>query len=147
MIYVFDTNTFSEMSPYFPDIFRAFWSTFENAVAGGEVTSTREVLRELKNGPQNHVFEWCGRNPSVFPVPDARETAFVTKIFAIPQFSQLIGEKQTLRGTPVADPEFWGEVQPPASLKELDIPSRRAVFVPWKPSRSPAFGMGNTTFR
>jgi hypothetical protein len=29
-------------------------------------------------------------------------------------------------------PEFWGEVQPPASLKGLDIPSRRAVFVPWK---------------
>jgi hypothetical protein len=27
-------------------------------------------------------------------------------------------------------PEFWGEVQPPASLKRLDIPSRRAVFVP-----------------
>src|SRR5271165_2669814 len=26
-------------------------------------------------------------------------------------------------------PEFWGEVQPPASLKRLDIPSRRAVFV------------------
>src|SRR5271165_1360099 len=44
-------------------------------------------------------------------------------------------------------PEFWGEVQPPASLKGLDIPSRRAVFVPWKPSRRPAFGMGNPTFR
>ena len=26
-------------------------------------------------------------------------------------------------------PEFWGEVQPPASLKGLDIPSRRADFV------------------
>src|SRR5271165_4132855 len=44
-------------------------------------------------------------------------------------------------------PEFWGEVQPPASLKGLDIPSRRAVFVPWKPSRRPVFGMGNPTFR
>ena len=44
-------------------------------------------------------------------------------------------------------PEFWGEVQPLASLKGLDIPSRRAVFVPWKPSRRPAFGMGNPTFR
>src|ERR1700691_3674507 len=39
-------------------------------------------------------------------------------------------------------PEFWGEVQPLASLKGLDIPPRRAVFVPWKPSRRPAFGMG-----
>jgi hypothetical protein len=38
-------------------------------------------------------------------------------------------------------------VQPPASLKGLDIPPRRAVFVPWKPSRRPAFGMGNSTFR
>jgi len=47
----------------------------------------------------------------------------------------------------VAFPRFWGEVQPPASLKGLDIPSRRAVFVPWKPSRRPAFGMGNPTFR
>src|SRR5271165_3161997 len=37
-------------------------------------------------------------------------------------------------------PEFCREVQPPASLKGLDIPSRRAVFVPWKPSRRPAFG-------
>ena len=44
-------------------------------------------------------------------------------------------------------PEFWGEVQPPASLKGLDVPSRRAVFVPWKPSRRRAFGMGNPTFR
>src|ERR1700722_9320533 len=44
-------------------------------------------------------------------------------------------------------PQFWGEVQPPASLKGLDIPPRRAVFVPWKPSRRPAFGMGNPTFR
>ena len=104
MIYVFDTNTFSEMSPYFPDVFKAFWSAFENAVAGGEVTSTREVFRELKNGPQNQVFEWCGRNAFVFPAPDAQETAFVAKIFALPQFRQLIGQKQTLRGTPVADP-------------------------------------------
>jgi hypothetical protein len=44
-------------------------------------------------------------------------------------------------------PEFWGEVQPPASLKGFDIPSRRAVFVPWKPSRRRGFGMGNPTFR
>jgi len=48
---------------------------------------------------------------------------------------------------PPGAPEFWGEVQPPASLKGLDIPSRRAVFVPWKPSRRPVFGMGNPTFR
>ena len=47
----------------------------------------------------------------------------------------------------IALPEFWGEVQPPASLKGLDIPSRRADFVPWKPSRRRGFRMGNPTFR
>src|ERR1700751_4272820 len=44
-------------------------------------------------------------------------------------------------------PEFWGEVQPPASLRGLDIPSRRAVFVLWKPSRRPAFGWETRLFR
>ena len=36
---------------------------------------------------------------------------------------------------PDLPPEFRREVQPPASLNGLDVPSRRAVFVPWKPSR------------
>ena len=40
------------------------------------------------------------------------------------------------------EPEFRREVQPPASLNGLDVPSRRAVFVPWKPSRRRGFGMG-----
>ena len=35
----------------------------------------------------------------------------------------------------LSGPEFRREVQPPASLNGLDVPSRRAVFVPWKPSR------------
>jgi hypothetical protein len=39
-------------------------------------------------------------------------------------------------------PEFRREVQPPASPNGLDVPSRRAVFVPWKPSRRRGFGMG-----
>ena len=60
-----------------------------------------------------------------------------------------IGPFNDLRGvrSPLRVPEFWGEVQPPASLKGLYIPPHRAVFVPWKPSRRPAVGMGNPTFR
>ena len=59
----------------------------------------------------------------------------------------IVEEKPTMTRAVEAGPEFWGEVQPPGSLKGLDIPFRRAVFVPWKPSRRPAFGMGNPTFR
>ena len=57
MIYVFDANSFSEMSPYFPDIFPTFWARFEEALEAGEITSTREVLRELADGPQHHVLD------------------------------------------------------------------------------------------
>jgi hypothetical protein len=104
VIYVFDTNSFSEMSPYFPDVFPAFWLRFEQAVAAGEITSTREVLRELSDGPENHVLDWCNRNKAIFATPNALETGFIPRIFAVPHFLQLIGQKQTLRGTPVADP-------------------------------------------
>jgi hypothetical protein len=104
VIYVFDTNSFSEMSPYFPDVFPAFWVKFEEAVESGEVTSTREVLRELNDGPQHHVLDWCNLNKSIFATPDAQETGFIQQIFAVPHFLQLIGRKQMLRGTPVADP-------------------------------------------
>jgi Domain of unknown function (DUF4411) len=104
MIYVFDSNSFSEMSPYFPDIFPAFWQKFNLAVAADEVTSTREVLSELLNGPDNHMLDWCKSNKAIFETPNAAETKFVTKIFAVQHFQQIIGTKQTLRGTPVADP-------------------------------------------
>jgi hypothetical protein len=104
MIYVFDTNSFSEMSPYFPDVFPAFWAKFEEAAAEEKITSTREVLRELNEGPQNHILDWCNNNKKLFTTPDQSELLFVQRIFAIPQFQQLIGQKQLLRGTPVADP-------------------------------------------
>ncbi len=58
-----------------------------------------------------------------------------------------INEMTTLGDVSIGTtPEFRREVQSPASLKGLDIPSRRAVFVPWKPSRRRGFGMGNPTF-
>jgi len=104
MIYVFDSNSFSEMSPYFPDIFPAFWTKFELALANGEILSTREVLLELTDGPQNHILEWCNNNKSIFEVPNNAELEFVNKIFSINHFRQLISNKSILRGTPVADP-------------------------------------------
>lgn len=104
MIYVFDTNSFSEMSPLLPDVFPAFWTRFEAAVAADEITSTREVLRELDSGADTHVLEWCNRNKAIFTTPDAAETSFLPRIFAVPHFQQIISEKARLRGTPVADP-------------------------------------------
>jgi hypothetical protein len=86
-------------------------ATLDAAVAAGKVTSTREVLRELKDGPDNHVLDWCKANNGIFATPDAAEMPFIPRIFAVKHFQQLIGEKQRLRGTPVADPFLIARAQ------------------------------------
>lgn len=40
----------------------------------------------------------------MFRVPTAEEMQFVSEIFKVKTFQALVGEKQRLRGTPVADP-------------------------------------------
>lgn len=104
MIYVFDTNSFSELNAYYPDIFKAFWKRFDLMVAKGEVISTREVHTELERSGLNHVVKWAKVNSSVFTMPAGRETAFIGKIFTVPHFQALIDQKAQQRGTPVADP-------------------------------------------
>ena len=92
------------MSPLLPDVFPGFWTRFQELADIGEVTSTREVLRELNEGAKNHVLDWCNQNKAIFATPSADETAFLTKIFKVRHFQQLIGENQRFRGNPVADP-------------------------------------------
>jgi hypothetical protein len=40
----------------------------------------------------------------MFVVPTSEEAEFVAKIFTVPHFRILVGEKQRLKGQPVADP-------------------------------------------
>jgi hypothetical protein len=104
MIYVFDTNSLSELNAYYPDIFKALWTQLDALVAAQEVISTREVRTELENSGLEHVLKWAKTNSGIFTMPTAAETQFVGKIFAIPHFQALIGQKAQQRGTPVADP-------------------------------------------
>lgn len=104
MIYVFDTNSLSELNAYYPEIFKAFWTRFDAMVAGGDVVSTREVRPEIERGGKENILAWIKTHGSIFTMPNADQTAFVAKILAIPHSQALIGEKALLRGTPVADP-------------------------------------------
>jgi hypothetical protein len=104
MIYVFDTNSLSELNAYYPDIFKALWLQLDALVAANEVISTREVRTELEASGLDHVLKWAKKNSGIFTTPTAAETQFVGKIFAIPHFQALIGQKAQQRGTPVADP-------------------------------------------
>lgn len=104
MIYVFDTNSFSELNAYYPDIFKDFWKRFDKMARVGNVISTKEVHTELARSSLSHVVEWAKNNDSIFTILNSNETAFVAQIFSIPHFRQLIDQKAQQRGTPVADP-------------------------------------------
>ena len=98
MIYVFDTNSLSELNAYYPDIFKAFWQLFDRMVAAREVISTREVHSELERSGLDHVVKWAKANSAVFTTPGSKETAFVGRIFTVPHFQALIDQKAQQRG-------------------------------------------------
>ena len=75
--YVLDTNSFRVFGNYYPESFPSFWDEIEKLVADGLLVSCREVAKEME---------------------------YVAQIFRVPHFRQLIGVKQQLKGSPVADP-------------------------------------------
>lgn len=103
--YICDTNSFRVISNYYPSSFPSFWTQLDRFVAEARFGSVREVKKEIDNqNASQHLSQWCGQNPVVFPAPTEDELHAVAEILGVPHFSQLIGEKQRLRGYPVADP-------------------------------------------
>jgi hypothetical protein len=104
-MYIFDSGPFSKLKHYYPAVFKSVWAGLDQLISGGELISTKEVWTELENGdPNKHVQPWLKARKPIFTVPTAAELVVVSKILAVPHFQTLIGEKQRLRGTPVADP-------------------------------------------
>jgi hypothetical protein len=70
---------------------------------GGGFTSTREVYREIEDYGGT-VFDWASEHPDLFVTPDAREGAFVARIFTVPHFHTNIERQKLLKGGKNADP-------------------------------------------
>lgn len=105
MIYVFDTSSLSKLKHFFPGVFKSVWSDLDALVQSGNLISTREVLNEIERGDVDaHTNQWLKDRKYMFTTPTANELRFVAQIFQMPHFQALIGEKQRLTGTPVADP-------------------------------------------
>lgn len=104
MIYVFDTCSLSILKNYYQDVFQSVWQCLGTLIASGSAISTREVAREMANGQPVTWLDSLLQGRDFFKTPDGHETAFVQAIFQVPRFADLIGTKQRLRGTPVADP-------------------------------------------
>lgn len=103
MVYVLDTSSLIVLQHYFPKQFPTFWTNLDSAIANGEVVSVREVLKEFSSEKQ-WLMDWTKKQSLMFLTPGNAEMTFVAKIFEVPNFQNLVTEKQRLRGQPVADP-------------------------------------------
>ena len=105
MTYVFDTNAFSQLfHSYYRGRFPSLWTHFDELIANGSITSTREVYREIENDRVQMLRDWAKDHKELFPAPTAAEAAFVAEIFAIQHFQQMIEQKKLLKGGKNADP-------------------------------------------
>ena len=105
MTYVFDTSAFSQLfKSYYRGRFPSLWAQFDALVVAGDITSTREALREIHDRNIQGLPEWCKSNPDIFPAPTGAEGAFVARIFGVQHFQQVIEQKKLLKGGKNADP-------------------------------------------
>lgn len=105
MIYVFDSSSIRSLQHFYPRVFKSIWDGLDVLVQEKGLISTREVFNELESQAVSaELLQWVKDNKSIFSTPSAAELQFVATIFQIRHFQSLIGVKQRLKGTPVADP-------------------------------------------
>jgi len=109
MIYVFDTSSFVVLKNFYPSRFPTLWKKIDQLVRAKRLVSTREVLNELESREgEDFILDWAKSRKQVFPIPTNEELQFVNRIFSVPHFQSLIGQKSILKGSPVADPFVIG---------------------------------------
>ena len=105
MTYVFDTSPLSTLfKNYYRRRFPTLWQHFDELVDNGDIVSTREVLREIEDGPVESLREWAAQNGELFTMPAAEEGGFVARIYAVQHFQQNIERQKMLKGGRNADP-------------------------------------------
>ena len=88
MSYVFDNSPLSALfRNYYRKTFPSLWQRFDQLVADGRLVSTREVFREIEDGPSESLLEWAKNNRVLFATPTPEEGAFVAQIYAVPTLS------------------------------------------------------------
>jgi len=105
MLYVFDTSSIRVFENYYPSHFPSFWTGFDQLVSNGGVISVREVRNELDYQITTPwLRDWIDNHKAMFVTPTPADTDFVRNIFTVNRFQALVGQKQRLKGMPVADP-------------------------------------------
>lgn len=105
MTYVFDTSALITLfKNYYRRRFPTLWQHFDELVDNGDVVSTREVRREIEDGPVDSLREWAAQKGELFTMPNAEEATFVARIYAVQHFQQNIERQKLLKGGRNADP-------------------------------------------
>lgn len=104
-MYVFDTGPLSALfRNYYPARFPTLWERFAELVEEGHIVSTREVFREVQDGPLEQLRQWAQDNQTLFTIPNAAEAGFVANIYSVAHFQQNIEQQKLLKGGRNADP-------------------------------------------
>jgi len=106
LIYVFDTNSLSNvLKYYYPDSFTSFWEKFDDMIKQGNIISVREVRGELILRFNDSTIKLLTRyNNKFFEDPTVEELSFITEIYSIRHFRQNLDKKKLLQGGHFADP-------------------------------------------
>jgi hypothetical protein len=105
MSYVFDSSPLiSLFRSYYRRRFPSLWERFDTLVEEGELVSTREVLREIEDGPVDALRGWAADRHHLFATPTGAEGAFVSRIYGVAHFQQNIEQQKILKGGFNADP-------------------------------------------
>lgn len=106
VIYIVDTNSFNVLENYYPARFPSLWQNVDLLVREKRLLSVREVFNELDGtlSEEHFMQQWIKSNAGIFRSVSGDEGQFVADIFSVNHFRTLIGQKQRLRGIPVADP-------------------------------------------
>ncbi len=105
MKYVFDSNSLMTLfKHYYPERFPTLWEKFDTLVSSGELVSVREVFNEI-GASDDGLGGWAKEQKNtLFAEPTVDEFRFVTEIFKVTHFQDMIRRKERLKGKPVADP-------------------------------------------
>jgi hypothetical protein len=105
MKYVFDSDSLINLfRHYYPERFPTLWEKFNTLVSERELTSVREVFKEIGSS-EDPLGTWAKEQKNVlFLESTVEELEFVAKIFQVQHFQAMIRKQERLKGKPVADP-------------------------------------------
>jgi hypothetical protein len=131
-MYVFDNAPLSTLfKNYYPKRFPTLWKNFNELVGAGNLVSTREVLREIEDGPKGGLHAWANDHQPLFPAPGADEAAFVGEIYAVEHFQQNIEQQKLLNGGRNADPFIIARAAVERkTVVTMELPKPNAAKIP-----------------